>query len=80
MNYCPCCSDLLLQHLRGSHAYWFCRRCWQEMPMISEKSHSLPEIFPKIPHQLRTKKLISPFYSSSSHSLSGWIGVDTLSV
>lgn len=35
MNYCPCCSNLLLKHIRNSQSYWFCRTCWQEMPVIS---------------------------------------------
>ncbi|TAF05089.1 MAG: hypothetical protein EAZ77_14660 [Nostocales cyanobacterium] len=35
MNYCPCCSDLLLRHISSSHKYWFCRTCWQEMPVMS---------------------------------------------
>jgi ribosomal protein L37AE/L43A len=34
MNYCPCCSNLLLKHIRNSQSYWFCRTCWQEMPVI----------------------------------------------
>jgi ribosomal protein L37AE/L43A len=35
MNHCPCCSNLLLKHIRNSHTYWFCRSCWQEMPVMS---------------------------------------------
>jgi ribosomal protein L37AE/L43A len=35
MNYCPCCSGLLLEHIRGRETYWFCRHCWQEMPVYN---------------------------------------------
>ncbi|MFH7026198.1 MAG: hypothetical protein ACHBN1_12525 [Heteroscytonema crispum UTEX LB 1556] len=34
MNYCPCCSSQLLRHTRGTQVYWFCRNCWQIMPII----------------------------------------------
>lgn len=34
MNYCPCYSDVLLQHVRRGETYWFCRNCWQEMPVL----------------------------------------------
>ncbi|MFM2062867.1 MAG: hypothetical protein RLZZ507_2537 [Cyanobacteriota bacterium] len=40
MNYCPCCSDLLLKHIRNSQSYWFCRSCWQEMPVINKNLSS----------------------------------------
>ncbi|MFB2975140.1 hypothetical protein [Microseira sp. BLCC-F43] len=36
MNTCPCCSNQLLRHARRSGVYWFCPRCWQEMPVVSE--------------------------------------------
>ncbi|KAF3884041.1 MULTISPECIES: hypothetical protein [Nostocales] len=35
MNYCPCCSHQLLRHIRNHEIYWFCRSCWQEMPVVS---------------------------------------------
>jgi hypothetical protein len=35
MNYCPCCSGILLQHVRGSEIAWFCRHCWQDMPVLN---------------------------------------------
>lgn len=31
---CPCCSSLLLPHIRGSEVHWFCRHCWQDMPVF----------------------------------------------
>ncbi|MBD2296062.1 hypothetical protein H6G06_21930 [Anabaena sphaerica FACHB-251] len=59
MNYCPCCSDLLLKHIRNSQNYWFCRSCWQEMPVIKiNLSVSLAEaILVKIPRQ--TPRLVA---------------------
>ncbi len=40
MNYCPCCSSPLLLHIRGSEIYWFCRHCWQEMPVLNWEKHN----------------------------------------
>ncbi|PSB24140.1 hypothetical protein C7B82_28250 [Stenomitos frigidus ULC18] len=40
MNACPCCSNSMLRHVRHHEVYWFCRSCWQEMPLI-ESSPSL---------------------------------------
>nr|WP_276751425.1 hypothetical protein [Chlorogloeopsis fritschii] len=57
MNYCPCCSSPLLLHIRGSETYWFCRHCWQEMPLLSrENSNSLPKIL----IEKLTRKLQNP--------------------
>ncbi|MBK1986252.1 hypothetical protein A0J48_001575 [Sphaerospermopsis aphanizomenoides BCCUSP55] len=54
-NYCPCCSDSLLKHIRRSETYWFCRTCWQEMPVITlNLSSSLPEtILAKVPRKIQ---------------------------
>lgn len=41
MTNCPCCSDQLLRHIRGHEIHWFCRTCWQEMPVLSEEKYSL---------------------------------------
>jgi hypothetical protein len=38
MNTCPCCSHPLLRHIHRHEVYWFCRNCWQEMPMLSGES------------------------------------------
>ena len=35
MPSCPCCSDQLLRHIRSAQIYWFCRSCWQEMPVFN---------------------------------------------
>ncbi|OKH53626.1 hypothetical protein [Scytonema sp. HK-05] len=37
---CPCCSHRLLQHIRNNRVYWFCRTCWQEMPLLNLESHN----------------------------------------
>ncbi len=29
---CPCCSYILLRHLRWGGIYWRCSHCYQEMP------------------------------------------------
>jgi len=34
---CPCCSDKLIHHIGHQRDYWFCRGCWQEMPVIENK-------------------------------------------
>ena len=39
MNHCPCCTDILLRHTNGNGIYWFCRTCWQAMP-VSEYNKS----------------------------------------
>ncbi|HIK03103.1 MAG TPA: hypothetical protein IGS40_00060 [Trichormus sp. M33_DOE_039] len=42
---CPCCSGLLLPHIRGSEIHWFCRHCWQDMPVFyRENPSSLVEL------------------------------------
>ncbi len=35
MKTCPCCSGVLLRHVRHDGVYWFCMHCWQEMPDLS---------------------------------------------
>jgi DNA-directed RNA polymerase subunit M/transcription elongation factor TFIIS len=39
MNTCPCCSDILLRHVKENQVFWFCRNCWQSMPVLEEKNH-----------------------------------------
>ncbi|MFB2898519.1 hypothetical protein ACE1CI_36855 [Aerosakkonemataceae cyanobacterium BLCC-F50] len=41
MNNCPCCSHQMLRHIRHHQIYWFCRHCWQEMPLLERKVPSL---------------------------------------
>lgn len=37
---CPCCSYPLLQHIGHQRVYWFCRSCWQKMPLLSLAHHA----------------------------------------
>ena len=78
MSYCPCCSDLLLQHIRGSEIYWFCRHCWQEMPVWEAKqssslSEQVVEDLPTI--RQHNKKSSATVLSNKRKSRSGWIGI-----
>ncbi|OUL22956.1 hypothetical protein [Nostoc sp. 106C] len=76
MSYCPCCSNILLQHLRGSEVYWFCRHCWQEMPVWEVNSTSLSEVLEDSPRILQHQKKASTNVSASKRkSRNGWIGV-----
>jgi DNA-directed RNA polymerase subunit M/transcription elongation factor TFIIS len=34
MTNCPCCSNMMLRHIRAHQVYWFCRSCWAEMPLL----------------------------------------------
>ncbi len=31
---CPCCSYMLLRHIRRGAIYWRCSHCYQEMPVL----------------------------------------------
>jgi ribosomal protein L37AE/L43A len=58
MTSCPCCTNQMLRHLRQSQVYWFCRHCWQEMPVYSLNSYgSSPSI--NLVRELRIKKQLS---------------------
>lgn len=47
MNNCPCCSGTLLRHIRDRNVYWFCRNCWQVMPILGETNfRPLSEVLP----------------------------------
>jgi hypothetical protein len=39
MTSCPCCTNQMLRHVRQSQVYWFCRQCWQEMPVYPLNSY-----------------------------------------
>ena len=58
MTNCPCCSDRLLQHIYGHEIHWFCRTCWQEMPVLSEEKCSLhsEEVIGNLPTKLQKEK------------------------
>lgn len=34
MSHCPCCANQLLRRIRNGQVHWFCRSCWQEMPLV----------------------------------------------
>ncbi|KAB8333422.1 hypothetical protein SD80_016540 [Scytonema tolypothrichoides VB-61278] len=34
-NDCPCCGGSLLRHVRHGELYWFCKTCWQEVPVLT---------------------------------------------
>ncbi|WP_193884768.1 hypothetical protein [Oculatella sp. LEGE 06141] len=31
---CPCCSNPLIRQIHAHQTVWFCRHCWQEMPVL----------------------------------------------
>ena len=41
MIHCPCCSNQMLRHVRQHQIYWFCRHCWQTMPVYNLNRSSL---------------------------------------
>jgi ribosomal protein L37AE/L43A len=57
---CPCCSTPMLHHFRHRQEYWFCRRCWQEMPALSLKDDSWPQnrIINLSPNLIRRSKTL----------------------
>ncbi len=30
---CSCCSKPMMRHITKNRSYWFCRSCWQEIPL-----------------------------------------------
>lgn len=42
-NSCPCCGSLLLRHARQGGVYWFCKSCWQEVPLLAVTPKPRPE-------------------------------------
>jgi ribosomal protein L37AE/L43A len=39
---CPCCGDRLLRHVRHDEVYWFCKTCYQEIPLLTV--NDLPKV------------------------------------
>lgn len=58
MYNCPCCSSSLLRHIRGTEVYWFCRTCWQEMPILSLSTSNLSAELGNAELHTRHKQLI----------------------
>ncbi|MBE8999987.1 MULTISPECIES: hypothetical protein [unclassified Nostoc] len=82
MNYCPCCSSLLLEHIRGADSYWFCRHCWQEMPVykLNESSLFTEAVIGKIPRKPQKEKCKNnTVYASQWQPIKEWIGLQDLS-
>ncbi len=82
MNYCLCCSSVLLQHIRGAETYWFCRHCWQEMPVYNrnESTSFADTVIGKLPRKLqKEKRKNNPVHVSQWQSITEWIGLEELS-
>ncbi len=82
MNYCPCCSTLLLEHIRGAETYWFCRHCWQEMPVYNwtESSSFADAVMGRIPRKPpKQKRRDTTVYARQWQSITEWIGQEELS-
>jgi ribosomal protein L37AE/L43A len=68
MAYCPCCSDILLRHVRSRKTYLYCRRCRLEIleagygQQLGYKKVSMEALLDKTNRQTSTKdeKLVSP--------------------
>ncbi|ARV59256.1 hypothetical protein BZZ01_12015 [Nostocales cyanobacterium HT-58-2] len=80
MNNCPCCSRPLLRHIRHQEIYWFCRSCWQEMPVFNEQQYTLlPNGYIKeFPRKLEKREKSNLLCLNKAQSITGWIGVQTL--
>jgi hypothetical protein len=61
-HFCPCCSYLLLAHIRLDTIYWHCRHCYQEMPLMegSRKILSLIDYETLIQQLLVSKTIPDP--------------------
>jgi hypothetical protein len=78
MNYCLCCSGVLLQQVRGSEIGWFCRHCWQDMPVLTCNTSGLLEdaLREEIPNKPKIRqKAQATSYVSQHKKITGWIGV-----
>ncbi|MBH8553494.1 hypothetical protein I8751_14160 [Nostocaceae cyanobacterium CENA357] len=81
MNYCPCCSGLLLRHVHGSEISWFCRHCWEYMPADTwDNPSSLEEaILDKSLVTIRNReKTTAKTYTKKRQTVTGWIGVQDI--
>ncbi|MEH2240978.1 MAG: hypothetical protein V7K30_33150 [Nostoc sp.] len=82
MNYCPCCSSLLLEHIRHAESFWFCRHCWQEMPVynLNESSSFTEAVMGKLPRKpQKEKRRNTTVYASQWQPITEWIGLQDLS-
>jgi hypothetical protein len=37
MNICPCCGHTMIREILDHQASWFCRNCWQVMPLLERE-------------------------------------------
>ncbi|MGL5059497.1 MAG: hypothetical protein ACRC62_05905 [Microcoleus sp.] len=58
MTDCPCCSNQMLRHIRHHQVYWFCRSCWQEMPV-----YNLNKLSPSLSIASLERSLVSNYQS-----------------
>lgn len=58
MNPCPCCSNSMLRHFRNHQTYWFCRSCWQEMPLIENQRDNVQIVPLKLELNLMSPQLV----------------------
>jgi len=82
MNYCPCCSGVLLKHIRATETFWFCRHCWQEMPVYhwNESSSFSGAVMGKLLRNSQKEECSdSNVYANKRQSITGWIGMQELS-
>lgn len=42
---CPCCSSILLRHIRSTGIYWYCSSCHQEMPSLAAPTFPRDPVF-----------------------------------
>ncbi len=78
MNYCPCCSGLLLRCVHGNEISWFCRHCWEYMPADNwDNPSSLEEaVLNKSLITIRNReKINTKTYTKKRQTVTGWIGV-----
>ncbi len=82
MNYCPCCSGLLLPHIRVSGFAWFCRHCWQDMPVFYlENPSSLEKAFAdNVAEKIQPIDNNHIVYPSKGKTITGWIGLKDVAV
>ncbi|MDZ7958248.1 MAG: hypothetical protein RMY34_10160 [Aulosira sp. DedQUE10] len=83
MSHCPCCSNLLLLHINGSEIYWFCRHCWQKMPVFmgnqpSLLSEDVLEELPTIVHH--SQEYSAKVCTNKCKSINGWLGLNKIPV
>ncbi len=57
-NNCPCCGSALLRHVRHGELYWFCKTCWQEVPLLNV--NNLPSMQAKNKAATTVQQTVSP--------------------